>query len=69
VKKSLNSDGYQFLQYQQNEQLPLILIEFTEHKQQPRPPSFLFAMLICSSTPFHKRLKLRQAMTMFCVIL
>ena len=68
MKKSLNSDGYQFHQYQQNEQLPLILIEFTEHKQQQPPPP-KFTILICSSTPFHKRLKFRQTMTMSCVIL
>jgi hypothetical protein len=31
-KESLNSDGNQFHQYQQNEQSPLILTEPTEHK-------------------------------------
>jgi hypothetical protein len=31
-KKSLNSDGHQFHQYQQNEQSPLTLTELTEHK-------------------------------------
>ena len=31
-KESLNSDGHQFHQYQQNEQSPLILTELTEHK-------------------------------------
>ena len=30
-KESLNSDGHQFHQYQQNEQSPLIVIEFTEY--------------------------------------
>ena len=29
--KSLNNDGHQFYQYQQNEQSPLILTELTEH--------------------------------------
>jgi hypothetical protein len=43
VKKSLNSDGYQFHQYQQNEQLPLILIEFTEHKQQQSRPQVYYS--------------------------
>ena len=33
-KESLNSDGHQFNQYQQNKQSPLILTELmTEHKQ------------------------------------
>ena len=32
-KKILNSDGHQFHQCQQNEQLPLILTELTEHKK------------------------------------
>jgi len=32
MKKSLNSDGHQVNQYQQNEQSPLILTETTEHK-------------------------------------
>ena len=32
MKKSLNSDGHQFLQYQQNEQSPLILTELSEQK-------------------------------------
>ena len=31
-KKVINSDGHQFHQYQQNERLPLILTELTEHK-------------------------------------
>ena len=31
--KSLNSDGHQFHQYQQNEQVPLILPELTKHKR------------------------------------
>jgi hypothetical protein len=30
---TLNSDGHQFHQYQQNEQSPLILSELTEHKK------------------------------------
>ena len=30
-KESLNRDGYQFLQYKQSEQAPLILSEITEH--------------------------------------
>jgi hypothetical protein len=32
-KESLNNDGHQFHQYQQNEQSPLILTELTEHKK------------------------------------
>jgi hypothetical protein len=33
-EESLNSDGYKFHQYQQNEQSPaLILTELTEHKK------------------------------------
>ena len=32
-KESLNSDGHQFHQYQQNEQAPLVLTELTEHKK------------------------------------
>jgi hypothetical protein len=32
-KESLNSDGQQFQQYQQNEQSPLILTELTEYKK------------------------------------
>jgi hypothetical protein len=32
-KESLNRDGYQFHQYQQNEQSSLILIELNEHKK------------------------------------
>jgi hypothetical protein len=32
-KESLNSDGHQFHQYQQNEQSTLILSEFTEHNK------------------------------------
>ena len=32
-KESLNSDGHQFHQYQQNEQSPLILTELTEHNK------------------------------------
>jgi len=32
-KESLNSDGQQFHQYQQNQQPPLILTELTEHKK------------------------------------
>ena len=35
-KESLNSDGHQFCQYQQNKQSPLILTELTEHKKTPR---------------------------------
>ena len=31
-KESLNSDGHQFHQYQQKEQLPLIGTKLTEHK-------------------------------------
>jgi hypothetical protein len=31
-KDSVHSDGHQFHQYQQKEQLPLILSELTEHK-------------------------------------
>ena len=30
-KESLNSDGHQFHQYQQNEQSPLILTDLNEH--------------------------------------
>jgi hypothetical protein len=36
-KESLNRDGYQFHQYQQNEQSSLILIELNEHKKNPGP--------------------------------
>jgi hypothetical protein len=32
-KQSLNSEGQQFYQYQQNEQSPLILTELAEHKK------------------------------------
>jgi len=32
TKKSLNSGGHRFHQYQQNEQSSLILIEITDHK-------------------------------------
>ena len=32
-KESLNSDGHQFHQYQQNEESPLIPTELTEHKK------------------------------------
>ena len=32
-KESLNSDGHQFHQYQQNKQSLLILPELTEHKK------------------------------------
>jgi hypothetical protein len=32
TKESLNSDGQQFHQYEQNEQSAFILTEFTEHK-------------------------------------
>jgi hypothetical protein len=32
-KQSLNSEGQQFYQYQQNEQSPLILTELVEHKK------------------------------------
>jgi hypothetical protein len=32
-KESLNTDGHQFHQYQQNKQSPLILTELTEHKK------------------------------------
>ena len=35
-KESLNSDGHQFHQYQQNKQSPLILTELTEHKKIPQ---------------------------------
>jgi len=35
MKESLNSDGHQFHQYQQNEQSPVILTELTEHKKRP----------------------------------
>ena len=31
-KESLNTDGLQFYQYQQNEQLPLILTQLTQKK-------------------------------------
>ena len=31
-KESLNSDGHQLHQYQQNKQSPLILTELTEHE-------------------------------------
>jgi hypothetical protein len=34
MKESLNSDGHQFHQYQQNEQLSLIITELTENKPQ-----------------------------------
>ena len=33
VKRKLNSDGNHFHQYQQNNQLPLIFTELTEHKK------------------------------------
>jgi len=33
IMKSFNSECYQFHQYQQNEQSPLILTELTEHKK------------------------------------
>ena len=33
TKESLNSDGHQLQQYQQNEQLPLILTELAKHKE------------------------------------
>jgi hypothetical protein len=33
VQESLNSDGHQFHQYQQNEQSLLILTELIEHKK------------------------------------
>ena len=32
-KESLNSDGHQFYQYQQNQQSSLILTDLTEHKK------------------------------------
>jgi hypothetical protein len=32
-KESLNNDGHQFLQYQQNEQSTLILTELTKYKR------------------------------------
>ena len=35
-KESLNSDGYRFHQYQQNEQSPLILTELTETQKRSR---------------------------------
>jgi hypothetical protein len=35
-KESLNSDGHQFHQYQQNEQSPLILTDLNEHPKKPR---------------------------------
>ena len=34
MKESLNSDGHQFHQYQQNEQLSLIITELTENRPQ-----------------------------------
>ena len=33
MKRKFNSDGYQFHQYQQNKQSPLILSELTEHNK------------------------------------
>ena len=33
TKESLNNDGHQFYQYQQNKQTPLILTELTEYKK------------------------------------
>jgi hypothetical protein len=35
-KESLNSNGHQFHQYQQNKQLPLILTELTERQKIPQ---------------------------------
>ena len=35
-KESSNSGGHQFHQYQQNEQAPLVLTEFTHHDKRPR---------------------------------
>lgn len=33
-KESLNSEGYTFHQYRQNEQSPLIITELTEHQKE-----------------------------------
>jgi hypothetical protein len=33
TKESLNKNGHQFHQYQQNQQTPLILTELTEYKK------------------------------------
>ena len=35
-KESLNSDGHQYQQYQQNEQFFLILTELTQHTKNPQ---------------------------------
>jgi hypothetical protein len=47
-KESLNSDVYQFYQYQQNEQSPLILIKLTEHKNtNPQHMTLEDQVLVC----------------------
>ena len=45
MKKSLNSDGHQFLQYQQNEESPLILAELWTQKS-PRHKTLEIQVLV-----------------------